>query len=499
MSTFSEYANYDAIGLAELIANKEVSPAETLEAAIAQIEQYNPQINAVVHTQFEKARQNIQTCEAGSAPLAGVPFLLKDLLGEDKGEPSTSSCPPMKDWKAPEDSELVSRFKNSGLQILGRTNTPQLGIYGVTESEFRGPCRNPWNLDHTPGGSSGGSAAAVAARMVPIAHAGDGGGSIRIPAAHSGLVGLKASRGRFPSGPYRGERWNGLVSEGVVSRSVRDTALILDLASGGDVGAPYAAPAPNQFLEAVQKAEQAPRRRIAFTKRALFGTDTHPDNEQALMHTVKLLQELGHTVEEACPEYDQERMTYAYYIVVATGVGLGVRQMESKLGRKLKLEELELSTWALDTISNAFTASEYSEQVDFIHRESRRVAQFFETYDVLLTPTAAKPPVPIGAFTLSNKDKIQIRLLRKFPIRSLINKALKALATNAISATPNTMLFNQTGQPGISVPLYWNENNLPIGSQLVGKFGGEKTLLQLARELEIAQPWSNKTPTLLQS
>ena len=189
------------------------------------------------------------------------------------------------------------------------------------------------------------------------------------------------------------------------------------------------------------------------------------------MHTVKLLQDLGHTVEEACPEYDQERLTYAYYIVVSTGVGLGVRQMETKLGRKLRLEELEMSTWALEAISNAFSASEYSEQVDFIHRESRRVAQFFEQYDALLTPTAAKPPVPIGSFKLSQKDKLQIHFLRKFPMRGLINKALKALATNAISATPNTMLFNQTGQPRISVPLYWNKDDLPIGSQLVGKFG----------------------------
>lgn len=498
MSTFSEYTQYDAIGLAELLQQKEVSPSEVLEAAISQIEEHNPTLNAVVHTQFDKARSAVENCDVEAAPLAGVPFLLKDLLGEDEGEPSTSSCPPMKDWKAPQDSELVHRFKQSGLNILGRTNTPQLGIYGVTESDFRGPCRNPWNLDHTPGGSSGGSAAAVAARMVPIAHAGDGGGSIRIPAAHSGLVGLKASRGRFPAGPFRGERWNGLVSEGVVSRSVRDTALILDLASGADVGSPYAAPSPDQFLQSLEVAESAPRRKIAFTKRALFGKETHPDNEAALMHTVKLLEDLGHTVEEACPEYDQERLTYAYYIIVATGVGLGVRQMESKLGRKLKFDELEMSTWALDTISNAFTASEYSEQVDFMHRESRRVARFFEQYDVLLTPTAAKPPVPIGSFKLSTKDKVQIQFLRRFPMRGLINKALHALATNAISATPNTMLFNQTGQPGLSIPLYWNADNLPIGSQLVGKFGGEKTLLQIARELEIAQPWATKLPSLLQ-
>ena len=496
MTGFTEYSNYDAMGLAELIANKEVSKKEVFEAAKAHIEKHNPALNAVVHTQFDKAASQI---ESSTGSLAGVPFLLKDLLGEDAGEPSTASCPPMKDWPAPEDSELVKRFKQGGLTILGRTNTPQLGIYGVTESQFRGPCRNPWNLDHTPGGSSGGSASAVAARMVPIAHAGDGGGSIRIPAAHCGLVGLKGTRGRLPSGPFRGERWNGFVSEGIVSRSVRDTAHVLDLTAGIDVGAPYASPSipENGFLHAVQLAESAPRRRIAFTKRPLFGTTLDSDNERALMHTVELLQSLGHTVEEACPDYDQERLTYAYYIVVATGVGLGIRQMESKLGRSIKLDELEMSTWALDAISGAFSASEYSEQVDLIHSESRRIAQFFNQYDVLLTPTAAKPPVPIGNFELSATDIMQIRFLRRFPIRSLINKALKALATNAISATPNTMMFNQTGQPAISVPLFWNEQDLPIGSQLVGRFGEEATLLELARQLEIAQPWDHRRPMLL--
>ena len=497
MSTFGEYTEYDAVGLSELIKEKQVSKTEVVQAAIAQIEKFNPQINAVVHKQFDMAKIN---AEAIDGPLSGVPFLLKDLLGEDAGQPSTSSCPPMQDWVASEDSELVKRFKNCGLNILGRTNTPQLGIYGVTESQFRGPCLNPWNLNHTPGGSSGGSAAAVAARMVPLAHGGDGGGSIRIPAAHCGLVGLKSTRGRFPAGPFRGERWNGFVSEGVITRSVRDTALILDLVSGSDSGAPYASPPKPQtsFLETVASAEKGPRLTIAFTRKPLYGATLDKDNESALMHTVSLLESLGHTVEEACPEYDQEGLTFAYYIVVATGVGLGVRQMEAKLGRKIALDELEMSTWALETISKSFTAAEYSEQVDFIHRESRRISRFFDKYDAFLTPTAAKPPVQIGEFALTKKDILQIHFLRKFPLRGLINKALHALATNAIAATPNTMMFNQTGQPAISVPLFWNEDNLPIGSQLVGRFGDETTLIQLARELEIAQPWDSKIPTLLQ-
>lgn len=482
---FKEYTQYDAIGLAELIQKKEVSKEEVTEAAIAMIEKHNPQLNAVVYKQYEEARTAVNSLPNG--PLHGVPMLLKDLLGEQKGHPSTSSCPPLADIKAAENSEIVTRFQQSGLNIIGRTNTPQLGIYGVTESEWRGPCHNPWNTKHTPGGSSGGSACAVAAGMVPIAHAGDGGGSIRIPAAHCGLVGLKASRGRQPSGPYRGERWNGLVAEGVVTRSVRDTALALDITSGGDLGAPYASPAPDSFLEGLK--EKPKSLKIAFTSRALYGDDTDPDNQKALEHTVKLLRELGHTVEEACPEYDQAAMTRAYYLTVSTGVALGVKQMQEKLGRKLKEAELELSTWALQTIGETISAAEYSYNIDIMHRETRRVAQFFTQYDVFLTPTAALPPVQIGQFKLPKRDQLQIKILKRLPIEALINKALDVMATKAIRATPNTMLFNQTGQPAISVPLYWNENNLPIGSQLVGGFGQEKRLLQLAAQLEEAQPW----------
>lgn len=490
---FKEYPQYDAIALADLLKKRDIKPTEVVEAAIAQIEKHNTQLNAVVHKQFDQARHLATQCDVDSAPLAGVPFLLKDLLGEEANQPSTSSCPPLAEWKAPVDAELTKRYKNAGLSILGRCNTPQLGIYAVTESEFRGPCLNPWNTKHTCGGSSGGSASAVASGMTPVAHAGDGGGSIRIPASHCGLVGLKVSRGKLPSGPYRGERWNGFVCEGVVSKSVRDTALILELTQGSDIGSPYAAPPNENYLEAI---EVAPKQcRIAFTNTTLFGADskgTHPDNQKALDKTVKLLESLGHTVEEACPTYDREALTFAYYVVVSTGVGLGIKQMEEKLGRKIKMSELEMSTWALDTISHAISATEYSYHVNTIQREARKVGEFFQKYDILLTPTTAKPPVEIGTFKLSTSQKMQIHALRRVPIRSLIDKALNSLASSALAATPNTMLFNQTGQPAISVPLYWNEQNLPIGSQLVGRFGEEKLLLQLARQLEIAEPWYHR-------
>lgn len=492
MSNFKEYTQYDAVGLAELIAKGEVSASEVCESAIAQIDALNPRLNAVVHTQFADARKRAkQTDHRG--PMGGVPFLLKDLMAEEAGQPCTLSCSALANWTAPHDAELVKRFKQMGLNILGRTNAPEFGIYAVTESEFRGPCLNPWNLNHTPGGSSGGSAAAVAARMVPIAHAGDGGGSIRIPAAHCGLVGLKPSRGRLPLGPDRGERWGGFVSEGVVTRSVRDSAFALHHLQGADLGAPYAAPAhPNDFLAQVERAPG--KLRIGMCEMALFGDRLHPDNLAAMHHTAALLEGLGHDVEMGCPVFDREALIRAYFVTVASGVNQGVRQVEAKLGRSLKEADLELSTWALQLIGESVSAGEYLDHQNTIHQETRRVARFFETFDVLLLPTAAMPPVEIGHFKLSGFQRQQIRLLKRMPIRKLLDLALDSLATNALNATPNTMLFNQTGQPAVSVPTYVNENNLPIGSQLVGRFGDELTLLQLASQLEQVDPWIKRVP-----
>ena len=493
MSGFKEYIHYDAIGLAELVRSRQVSAQEVVEAAIERIDLINPQLNAVVHTQFADARRRAAKFNS-DGPFAGVPFLLKDLMGEEAGQPCTLSCSAMADWLAPHDAELVTRFKSSGLNILGRTNAPEFGIYAVTESAFRGACLNPWHHHHTPGGSSGGSAAAVAARMVPIAHAGDGGGSIRIPAAHCGLVGLKPTRGRLPLGPDRGERWGGFVSEGVVTRSVRDTAVALHHLQGSDLGAPYVAPPHSAtFLDQVVRPPSPLR--IGLCEMALFGDQLHPDNLMAAQHTATLLEGLGHNVEVGCPMFDRDALVRAYFVVVASSVNQGVRQVERKIGRRLRTEDLELSTWALNVIGEKVSAGEYLDHLNTIRFEARRVARFFETFDLLLTPTAAMPPVPIGTFALSGFQRQQIRFLRRMPVRKLLDLALDSLASNAINATPNTMLFNQTGQPAISLPLFWNGDDLPIGSQLVGRFGDELTLLQVAHQLEQVQPWSDRMPT----
>ncbi|MEE2786472.1 MAG: amidase family protein [Myxococcota bacterium] len=490
-----EYDEWDGLDMAARVASGDVSALDLVEAAIERIEAYNPQLNAVVHRQYERARQHARG-QSHQSPFAGVPFLLKDLLGEDAGQPSTCSNAALAQWRAAHDSELVRRFKDAGLNIVGRTNTPELGIYGVTESKFRGPAYNPWHLEHSPGGSSGGAGAAVGARIVPIAHGGDGGGSIRIPASHNGVFGLKPTRGRLPAGPDRGERWHGFVCEGVLTRSVRDTAACLDAIAGPDVGAPYFAMPPEQPYLLSMNTPPRPLK-IALTEDALFGHDTHADNLAAVRHTGKLLESLGHTVDYARPQFDRDKLVKAYLVVVSAGVSMGLMQIEDKIGRTLKASEAELPTWAMKLIADSINAGEYMYYVNTIQREARRVAAFFEDWDMLLTPTAAAPPARVGQFALTAAQKTQVKVLRRLPIKKVLEFALDQMAKDALDATPNTMLFNQTGQPAMSVPLYWNDDDLPIGTQLVGRYGDETTLLQVARQLEEAQPWNTRRPGLI--
>jgi len=487
-----EYERYDALGLAELVARGEVSPRELVEAAIARIERDNPRLNAVVHTQFDRAHAEAAR-ELPEGPFRGVPMLLKDLLAEDVGEPSTQSTRLLVGHLHEREAEMVRRFRRAGLVVLGRTNTPEFGIYGVTEPALRGPARNPWDTDHTPGGSSGGSGAAVAAGMVPVAHGGDGGGSIRIPAAHCGLVGLKPTRARNPAGPFSGERWGGLVCEHVLTRSVRDTAAMLDAVSGPDLGAPYHVLPPDRpFAEEV--GAPTGRLRIAWTTRALFGKETHPDNVAAVHDAAALAEELGHEVEEALFDYDQAALVRAYFVIISAGVNQGVRAAGEVAGRTPRPADFEPPTWMLKRIADKLTAGEHAHARHTIQAAGRAIAPFFERYDVLLTPTTARPPARVGEFALSGKEKLLLNVLRALPARRLLLKALDDLADNALAATPNTMLFNMTGQPAISLPLSWNSAGLPIGTQWVGRFGDEATLLRLAAQLEVARPWLERRP-----
>ncbi|MFO0751376.1 MAG: amidase [Myxococcota bacterium] len=501
---FPEYERYDGLGLAALVREKQVSPTDLVEASIARIEARDKALNAVIHRQFEKARARAKALEsapphasgdAADGAFRGVPFLLKDIMGQEAGEPTTYGSRSYQGIPSDRDAELTVRYKRAGVVILGRTNVPEYGIYGVTESELYGPARNPWNPEHTPGGSSGGSAAAVAAGYVPLAHGGDGGGSIRIPAAHSGLVGMKPTRARNPAGPFAGERWAGFVAEHVLTRSVRDSAAMLDATHGPDAGAPYQVMAPaGPFLDEVGRAPG--RLRIAFSDVALFSDTTHPDCVAAVRDAARLAESLGHEVIEAKPPVDRDKLTDAYFTVIAAGASMGIRGAAELRGRPIKASEVEKPTWLLKLIADKLTAAEYAAALHTIQMAHRALVPFFERHDVFLTPTAAMPPARIGAFALKPAERRLVATLAAVPLRSLLLKALASLAKNALGATPNTQLFNMTGQPAVSLPLFWNAAGLPIGTQWVARFGDEATLYRLAGQLEAARPWFDRRPPL---
>ncbi len=491
---YDEYRQHDALGLAELVRSGKVTPRELLEVALARIDEVNPRIHAVIHRLDDSARAAAAGPSA-AGPFAGVPFLVKDLDGTLGGAPYNAGTRALRGYVAPHDSELFARFRRAGVVFAGKTNTPEFGILGVTEPELHGATHNPWNLAHTPGGSSGGSAAAVAAGIVPMAHGGDGGGSIRIPASACGLFGLKPTRGRMPLGPDVGEGWNGFVVPHVLSRSVRDSAAMLDATHGADVGAPYVAPPPRGlFLDEVGR--DPGKLRIAFTHRPLLAEHTHPECSRALDDAIALLTSLGHTVSEDAPRLDVSAVRLAYLTVVAAGTAEAVLETREATGREPDPAMFEPATWFLRQVASALTAADLERARTIIARATREVGRFFERYDVLVTPTLAFPPVRVGELALKPAERIALGILRRAPVRPVLLKALHDLADKALEKTPNTMLFNMTGQPAMSVPLYWGASDLPIGIQFAGHFGDEAALLRLASQLEKARPWAQRRPAL---
>jgi amidase len=473
MRGFAEYVEYDGLGLAELIRGGQVSAPEVLEAAIGRIEKLNPRLNAVVTKVYDEARAEAQRLDRDAA-FAGVPFLLKDLGGAQAGVPLSAGSRFFAHAAAPVDAEIVRRHRRAGLMILGRTNTPEFGLNASTEPVLFGPTRNPYDPARTSGGSSGGSAAAVAARMVPLAHASDGGGSIRIPAACCGLFGLKTTRSRNTLAPYAGESLAGCSVEHVVARSVRDSAAALDATAGPAPGDPYFAPPPARpFLDEVG----APpgRLRIAFTTRTFNGKAVHPDCAAAARAAALLCEELGHTVEEAAPAYDVEALDANYQRVFAVGAAANVALRARVIGKEPDPAGFERVTWAMIEQGRRISAPDYVMILNRLHGISREIAPFFETWDVLLTPTLAEPPVELGVLDMMSED-------------------LAAYNERLWRFTPFTYPFNVTGQPAMSVPLSWNEAGLPIGVHFVGRYGDEATLFRLAAQLEQARPWADRRP-----
>jgi amidase len=494
MPAFPEYEDHDATGLAELIRGGEVSPAELVEAAIERIEARNAVLNAVVARSFERARAQAEAAALLPAgPLRGVPFLLKDLKAHDAGQPSSGGSRLFAEFRAEADDELVRRFKAAGLIVCGRTNTPELGILGVTEPVLHGPTRNPWDLERTPGGSSGGSGAAVAAGFVPIAHASDGGGSIRIPASNCGLFGLKPSRDRIPLMSLD-TSWGGLATHHVVSRSVRDSAVLLDCLEGPIAGR-GGLPSPDTSFAAILERDP-PKLRIGLCTDALLATRCDPVCVEAAEQAAALCESLGHSVERAKPSFDRKALTRAYLLQVACGVAGTIRARELERGRPAAAGELEPKTTLLRTIGEAVSAGEYLAELGHLRRACAGVLAFFDDYDLLITPTLAQPPLRVGEIATTTIEHVAARVLRAAPVKRVMFELLERLAEDPLAPNPNTQLFNLTGQPAMSVPLHWNADGLPIGVQFAGRLGAEDLLLQLARQLEQAKPWFARRPPL---
>ncbi len=500
MLPFPEYEQYDALGLAELVRTRQVTSLEVVEAAIARIEARNPQVNAVIHTMFNQARQAAQG-DLPDGSVRGAPFLVKDLLAMVAGAPMASGTRLLKHWAPPIDSELVRRWKAAGLVILGKTNTPEFGLQPYTEPALFGPTRNPYDLTRTAGGSSGGSGAAVAARLTPIASGGDGGGSIRVPASVNGVFGLKPTRGRTPTGPLYWELWEGCAVEHVLTRSVRDSAALLDATAGADVGAPYAAPPQSRpFLAEV--GSDPGRLRIAFTTQALIGVnDPPPDPEvvRGLAATVQLLQELGHDVIEATPHYDYGELAMAFMTMIAGQTRNDIRETAALVGKRPARSDFELLTWVIGLLGNAFTAADYVHATRIFGGAARAIGAFFTNYDVLLTPTLPRAPVAIGALQPTPAEQRLLGAIATLRAGNLLTALdlVRPIALKTFSYVRYLTPFNITGQPAMSVPLHWTDTGLPVGMHFVGRFGDEATLFRLAAQLEQAQPWATRVPPLV--
>ena len=476
--SFMQNAVVDGVELARLVQQGKASPTELLEEAIARADAINPKLNAIIHRLDEQARSvaadmsKQKTSE--QATLRGVPFLTKDLTVMTKGDPYHAGNVALRDsdFRAGHTTHLATMFQQLGLVNFGRTNTPEFGGTVTTEPISHGVCRNPWNIDHSTGGSSGGSAAAVAAGIVPIAHANDGGGSIRIPASECGLVGLKPSKGRVSFGPKLGEAWAGAAIDGVVTRTIRDTARVLDGISQPWIGDPYWAPLPAMSFE--QAISDVPRQlRVGLVTESSWGT-VHPECIMAVEQTALALQDLGHLVEVAKPDalFDDDLFEH-FKVVLASSEAFSVEKLQDAVGRRFETGDMEADTQALVELGRKYSATDYLASVEWFHSYTRQMASWWQEFDLLLTPVIAEPPPKIGELRDPRTGTKRLRELLLF-----------------------TAQFNITGQPAISLPMHSSKEGLPIGVQLVAAMHGESLLLQVGQQLEDASSWYNRKPAV---
>lgn len=471
------FGAHDATDLAALVAQAKVSPTELLDAALAASAEVNPQINAVVLTQEDVARHAIAK-GLPRGPFSGIPFLLKDLGAEAVDFPSHNGSRLLANTRYDRDSAIFDRIRATGVVTWGRTTSPEGGVGAATESAvYGGPTRNPWNLDHTPGGSSGGAGAAVAAGIVPFAHGSDGGGSVRIPASCCGLFGFKPTRARLPDGPYAGEGWAGMAIDGFLTHSVRDTAIMLDACAGPDLGAPYVAP-PLQRSHADAISRPPRRLRVMLVETTFTGTPIHPEVRSAVLNAARLLESLGHIVTPGLPRADIGGMMRAWTDIVAVGSALGIRK--ALRGRPLTADLVEGVGRGAVAHAETLHPTRYLEAVGEIHAFGRQMAAAFADCDVILSATLAEPPARVGRFAHTTEDYV----------------AYRTGPEGIFAYSPFCAVFNASGQPAASVPLGMSASGLPIGIHLAAPYGADEELIALCAEVEKTGAWVREKPPL---
>ncbi len=482
------YAQYDGLGLAKLVKEKQVSSQELIEDAFEKINERNPDINAVVRTRIEKARKEAEKSEFSQSPFAGVPILLKDLSQSIKGEPITAGSKLLLNRIANHDSNFVAKIREAGFVIIGQTSSPEFGLKNITEPAIYGPARNPWNLQHSPGGSSGGASASIASGMVPISGASDGGGSIRIPASFTGLVGLKTTRGRTPVGPGVGRQWHGAAGDFVLTKTIRDSAAMLDALQIIQPDTAFQVPLYNgSYLRELSNPLKKTFK-IAFSTESPVGTPVSEEAIEAVHKTVKWLEQAGFTVEECDNGIDGVRLMENYYIMNSGEMAADILSIEEAIGRPVTVNDIEIVTWVLRTAGQNVSAVQFTRSLAEWDTAAAQMAKFNEDYDLYLTPTTAFPAPKVGELTHTDEQRLQ--LLKVSDLKPSEQLAMVyEMFKPSLTYTPFTQLANIIGQPAISLPVHMTESGLPIGVQFMAPKGREEWLLKIGALLEQSDIW----------